>query len=103
VQSTIRRLKSSKKEIDSILNELCADLSRPRLLNILAWLLNHLLVKMYNEGIFIRESEFKKVKDAAINAQRLKLPLVILPSHKSHADYLVRKQCVIVYLGTYIG
>lgn len=56
---------------------------------IVAFTVNHILVRMYHQGIHINEQEFLQVKTAAEEAKRRKISLIFLPNHKSHVDYLV--------------
>jgi glycerol-3-phosphate O-acyltransferase len=60
-------------------------------------------VRMYNQGIHIKESEFLEVhshsryifmlflqvRKVALEAEKKKQSLIFLPCHKSHVDYLV--------------
>lgn len=47
------------------------------------------MMKMYKQGVNIRESEFNRLKNIAINAAASKTPIIFLPCHKSHVDYIV--------------
>lgn len=75
----------------------------------LAFTLNNVLVRLYHQGIHIKESQWvevyqsrpmliynlptkainKQLKRVALIAQQKKESLVLLPCHKSHIDYLV--------------
>ncbi|KAJ1568215.1 hypothetical protein HK096_007226, partial [Nowakowskiella sp. JEL0078] len=54
-----------------------------------AFVINNVLVKLYHQGIHIREAEFMEVRKYAEIAQRRKQSMIFLPCHKSHVDYLV--------------
>lgn len=44
---------------------------------------------MYHRGIHVKEEEFSPVREIAKKAAAEKLPIIFLPCHKSHIDYLV--------------
>lgn len=71
------------------LDALVADMSSKRLVRLAAFVVNNILVRMYNQGIHIKESELRAVRQAAVEAERKKQSLIFLPCHKSHVDYLV--------------
>ncbi|RUS23656.1 acyltransferase-domain-containing protein [Jimgerdemannia flammicorona] len=60
-----------------------------RVLRLFAFAVNNILVRLYHQGIHIKESEFVVLRNAAIEAERSRRSLILLPSHKSHVDYLV--------------
>ncbi|KAI8643609.1 hypothetical protein BD408DRAFT_414566 [Parasitella parasitica] len=60
-----------------------------RTLRFFAFVVNNILVRLYHQGVHIRESEWVELKRVAILAQEKKQSLIFLPSHKSHIDYLV--------------
>lgn len=53
-----------------------------------AFIVQNVLSQLYN-GIHLSQKEMSRVKDIAIKAQAEGIPLVLLPTHKSHIDYLV--------------
>jgi 1-acyl-sn-glycerol-3-phosphate acyltransferase len=55
----------------------------------IAFVVNNMLVKMYHQGIHIREDELSSLKSIAESAAAKKIPIIFLPCHKSHIDYLV--------------
>jgi 1-acyl-sn-glycerol-3-phosphate acyltransferase len=59
------------------------------LLRFFAFLINNILVRMYHQGIHIKESEFLELRRVAEYCAEKKYSMVILPCHKSHIDYLV--------------
>jgi len=54
-----------------------------------AFLINNILVRMYHQGIHIKESEFLELRRIAEYCAANKYSMVVLPCHKSHIDYLV--------------
>lgn len=54
-----------------------------------AFLINNILVRMYHQGIHIKESEFLELRRVAEYCAEKRYSMVILPCHKSHIDYLV--------------
>ncbi|KAI7905108.1 uncharacterized protein BX663DRAFT_501774 [Cokeromyces recurvatus] len=58
-------------------------------LRFFAFIVNNILVRLYHQGVHIRESEWVNLKRVALLAQEKKQSLIFLPSHKSHIDYLV--------------
>ncbi|KAJ9071859.1 hypothetical protein DSO57_1033031 [Entomophthora muscae] len=73
----------------SILDRLSANMNSLPFIKLFAFTLNTILVRMYHQGIYIKESEFAKVREAAKLASERGVPLIVLPCHKSHVDYLV--------------
>lgn len=73
----------------SILDRLSANMNSLPFIKLFAFTLNTILVRMYHQGIYIKESEFVKVREAAQLASERGVPLIVLPCHKSHIDYLV--------------
>ena len=74
-----------QKNIDGLV----ADMSSPNILGFGVWVVNNILVRMYNQGIHIKQSEFMEVREAAVQAQKDGVSLLFLPCHKSHVDYIV--------------
>ncbi|KAI8886316.1 putative acyltransferase [Backusella circina FSU 941] len=54
-----------------------------------AFTVQAVLMKLYHQGLHIRESEWVELKRVALMAQEKKQSLILLPSHKSHIDYMV--------------
>jgi len=54
----------------------------------LATCVQYILQQMYT-GIHLSQRELQRVKEAAVKAHEQNIPLLILPTHKSHIDYLV--------------
>ena len=52
-------------------------------------MIESILMRMYNKGIFIKQKEMDLLKEMATKAKKEKISLIVLPSHKSHIDYLV--------------
>eukprot|EP01114_Cavostelium_apophysatum_P020927 TRINITY_DN7157_c0_g1_i1.p1 TRINITY_DN7157_c0_g1~~TRINITY_DN7157_c0_g1_i1.p1 ORF type:complete len:731 (+),score=200.79 TRINITY_DN7157_c0_g1_i1:88-2280(+) len=53
-----------------------------------AYVVQNILLQLYN-GIHVSQKEIQRVKEAAAKAQQEGVSLVLLPTHKSHVDYLV--------------
>ncbi|KAI9498880.1 hypothetical protein BDB00DRAFT_797081 [Zychaea mexicana] len=47
------------------------------------------LSRIYDQGVYIKESQWEELRKIATMAQKNKQALLLLPSHKSHVDYLV--------------
>ncbi|KAI8331761.1 putative acyltransferase [Chlamydoabsidia padenii] len=60
-----------------------------RFIRFFAFTVNNILVRLYHQGIHIKESEWIELKRVALIAQEKKQSLILLPCHKSHVDYLV--------------
>ncbi|CAJ0649031.1 560_t:CDS:10 [Entrophospora sp. SA101] len=82
-----------KKELqdvaDKMVDKLVADLNSLRFIRLFGFCINNILVRMYHQGVHISEREFLEVRRVAILAAENSQSLIILPSHKSHIDYLV--------------
>ncbi|KAL1920575.1 uncharacterized protein VTP21DRAFT_952 [Calcarisporiella thermophila] len=72
-----------------MVNTLCAELNSVNHIKLFAFIINIILARMYPHGIFIRQSELMELRHVANKAAKNKHPLIFLPSHKSHLDYLV--------------
>ncbi|KAI8842555.1 hypothetical protein BC829DRAFT_364240 [Chytridium lagenaria] len=72
-----------------IIDGMVADMNRMSVIKFVAFSVNNILVRMYHQGIHIRESEFFELKKWAEMAEKNNLSLIFLPCHKSHVDYLV--------------
>ncbi|KAG0188238.1 hypothetical protein DFQ28_005196 [Apophysomyces sp. BC1034] len=73
----------------AILDKCVASMDDIRIVRMFAFTVNNILVRLYHQGIHIKESEWVELKRVALHAQQHKQSLLILPSHKSHIDYLV--------------
>ncbi|KAG0233773.1 hypothetical protein BGW42_007233 [Actinomortierella wolfii] len=69
--------------------KLVADMSSMKFIRFFAFVVNNILVRMYHQGIHIKESEFLELRRVAEYCAEKKYSLIILPCHKSHIDYLV--------------
>ncbi|KAI8909284.1 hypothetical protein DFJ77DRAFT_512992 [Powellomyces hirtus] len=76
-------------QLVKIMEAMVADMSSISTIRLVAFFINSMLVRMYHQGIHIRESEFIEVQKYARYAEEQKMSLIFLPSHKSHVDYLV--------------
>ncbi|OZJ06950.1 hypothetical protein BZG36_00135 [Bifiguratus adelaidae] len=92
--------KAQRRKEQALLNELNAaakdiavkcfsHMESLRTLRFFAFTINNILVRLYHQGIHIRESDFNELKQVALECARSKRSLILLPSHKSHIDYLV--------------
>ncbi|KAJ3229738.1 hypothetical protein HDU78_008870 [Chytriomyces hyalinus] len=77
------------KQANGMINGMIANLDSISELKALAFTIHYILVRMYHQGIHIREREFLELKKTAEYAEKNKLSLIFLPCHKSHVDYLV--------------
>jgi 1-acyl-sn-glycerol-3-phosphate acyltransferase len=82
-------LQQTRKEVYHVLMNMMTDMSSTRTLKFVAFVVTNILMRMYHQGIHIKESEFLEVKKVAQLAQDEKVSLIFLPNHKSHIDYLV--------------
>ncbi|KAG1520109.1 hypothetical protein G6F52_007976 [Rhizopus delemar] len=73
----------------SIVEKAVATVDSMRILRFFAFVVNTILVRLYHQGLHIRENEWVELKRVALIAQEKKESLIFLPSHKSHIDYLV--------------
>jgi glycerol-3-phosphate O-acyltransferase len=71
-----------KSRASKMLDEIGASISF-RAIEIMGWILEKVFARIY-DGIEYSQEEFARVRDAA-----RKGPLLLLPSHKSHIDYLL--------------
>ncbi|RCH90268.1 hypothetical protein CU098_003351 [Rhizopus stolonifer] len=88
-----RQRKALRKELEvvaaAIVKKAVATPDSKRTLRFFAFVVNNILVRLYHQGVHIRESEWVELKRVALIAQEKKQSLIFLPSHKSHIDYLV--------------
>ncbi|KAJ3229196.1 hypothetical protein HDU81_005563 [Chytriomyces hyalinus] len=88
-----RKIKEAEGEVwkqaNGMINGMIANLDSISELKALAFTIHYILVRMYHQGIHIREREFLELKKTAEYAEKNKLSLIFLPCHKSHVDYLV--------------
>lgn len=82
MRATGRSEKSIHEEIDRELRKLCAT-PDPTTLSILHRLLDRVWHKIY-DGVEVDQEGLERVREAARHG-----PLILMPSHKSHIDYLV--------------
>ncbi|KAI8385656.1 hypothetical protein BD560DRAFT_383998 [Blakeslea trispora] len=92
-----KRIQKKKKALIRELEAMTAAIaekaiSKPdsrRTFRLLSFAVNVILVRLYHQGLHIRESEWVELKRVALLAQEKKQSLLFLPSHKSHIDYMV--------------
>ncbi|KAI9265280.1 putative acyltransferase [Phascolomyces articulosus] len=48
-----------------------------------------ILARLYDQGIYINKNQWVELRRIALIAEKNKQPLLLLPSHKSHIDYMV--------------
>jgi len=88
-----RKRKTFKQELEAvaktIANKCFSRMDDVRLLRFFAFTINNILVRLYHQGIHIKESEWMELRRVAQIAEQKKQSLILLPSHKSHVDYLV--------------
>ncbi|KAF9436837.1 hypothetical protein BGZ76_002833 [Entomortierella beljakovae] len=87
------RRKSLEEELTAVaktnIAKLVADMNSLKFIRFFAFLINNILVRMYHQGIHIKESEFLELRKVAEYCAEKKYSMIILPCHKSHIDYLV--------------
>ncbi|CAO3564048.1 unnamed protein product [Mortierella alpina] len=71
------------------IDKLVCDMNSMKFIRFFAFLINNILVRMYHQGIHIKESEFLELRRVAEYCAEKKYSMVVLPCHKSHIDYLV--------------
>ncbi|KAJ3296892.1 hypothetical protein HK104_001043, partial [Borealophlyctis nickersoniae] len=79
----------TREQLVKMMNVMVAEMTSMRSIRVIAFVINNILVRMYHQGIHIRESEFIELRQCAEYAAKNKMSLIFLPSHKSHVDYLV--------------
>ncbi|ORX51323.1 acyltransferase-domain-containing protein, partial [Hesseltinella vesiculosa] len=88
-----RQQRALRRELQAvakgIADKCVAKMDDIRFIRFFAFLINNVLVRLYHQGIHIKESEWVELKRVALMAQEKKQSLILLPSHKSHIDYLV--------------
>ncbi|GAA5798730.1 glycerol-3-phosphate acyltransferase [Helicostylum pulchrum] len=88
-----KQRKALRKELEvvakAIIEKAVSTLDSNRTLRFFAFIVNNILVRLYHQGLHIRESEWVELKRVALIAQEKKQSIIFLPSHKSHIDYLV--------------
>ncbi|KAI8993177.1 hypothetical protein BDB01DRAFT_775443 [Pilobolus umbonatus] len=89
----MKKRNEARRELEvvakAIAEKAIATLDSSRTLRFFAFIVNNILVRLYNQGLHIRESEWVELKRVALLSQDKKQSLIFLPSHKSHIDYLV--------------
>ncbi|KAF9579164.1 hypothetical protein BGW38_004682, partial [Lunasporangiospora selenospora] len=87
------RRKTLESELQAVaktnIDKLVCDMNSMKFIRFFAFLINNILVRMYHQGIHIKESEFLELRRVAEYCAQNKYSMVILPCHKSHIDYLV--------------
>ncbi|KAI7862007.1 putative acyltransferase [Spinellus fusiger] len=73
----------------TIVDKCIANMNSVRIFRGLVFLVHVGLARLYHQGVHIKESEWIELKRVALIAQEKKQSLILLPSHKSHVDYLV--------------
>ncbi|KAI9017525.1 acyltransferase-domain-containing protein [Gaertneriomyces semiglobifer] len=77
------------RQLVKMMEGMVADMNSLRTIKFIAFLINNMLVRMYHQGVHIRENEFVMLRKYAEYAEKNKLSMIFLPCHKSHVDYLV--------------
>ncbi|KAF8978632.1 hypothetical protein BGZ46_006253 [Entomortierella lignicola] len=87
------RRKTLEDELTAVaktnIDKLVADMNSMKFVRFFAFLINNILVRMYHQGIHIKESEFLELRRVAEFCAEKKYSMIVLPCHKSHIDYLV--------------
>ncbi|KAI8824355.1 acyltransferase-domain-containing protein [Fimicolochytrium jonesii] len=79
----------TQRRLVRMMDGMVASMSSIRTIRFVAFFINSMLVRMYQQGIHIRENEFVELQKVARYAEKNRISLIFLPSHKSHVDYLV--------------
>ncbi|KAJ3016431.1 hypothetical protein HKX48_004039 [Thoreauomyces humboldtii] len=79
----------TQAQLVKMMESMIADMHSISTIRFVAFFINSMLVRMYHQGIHIRESEFIELQKYARYAEQNKMSVIFLPSHKSHVDYLV--------------
>jgi glycerol-3-phosphate O-acyltransferase len=82
-------LKETVTGADAIIESLVANLSNDRVTAFSAVALKNIFGALYQSGINIRPTQIQQLQHIATFAASRSLPIVFLPCHKSHVDYLV--------------
>ncbi|KAI9205226.1 putative acyltransferase [Polychytrium aggregatum] len=72
-----------------IIDKLIANMTSITTVRFIAFMTGNMLMRLYHQGIHIRESEWRMLQETAKLAEKKGLSLIVLPCHKSHIDYLV--------------
>ncbi|RKP08223.1 hypothetical protein THASP1DRAFT_15940, partial [Thamnocephalis sphaerospora] len=93
VSKVVEREDQLERELEVVVRNMAdkmfADFSSLRTVRVFAFALSNILVRLYHQGIHIKESELLELRRHAIKAQQNKQSLIVLPCHKSHVDYLL--------------
>ncbi|TPX34175.1 glycerol-3-phosphate 1-O-acyltransferase [Synchytrium microbalum] len=76
------------KYVNKIVDNMTAQMESKSLIRFMAFIMNNLVVRLYNQGVHIRQDEFVALREAALKAQKENVSLIFLPCHRSHIDYL---------------
>ncbi|KAI7850552.1 putative acyltransferase [Circinella umbellata] len=96
-EERIKRIEKQRKRLQKelevvakgITDKCVSTMDDIRAVRFFAFALNNVLVRLYHQGIHIKESQWVELKRVALMAQQKKQSLILVPSHKSHIDYLV--------------
>ncbi|KAI3638637.1 hypothetical protein MIR68_003135 [Amoeboaphelidium protococcarum] len=72
-----------------LVNGMVADVSSQLVADFMESTVGVFLKRLYNQGIHVKLGQVDAVKQVAVDAERRHLPLLFLPGHKSHMDYVV--------------
>ncbi|KAG2227412.1 hypothetical protein INT45_007437 [Circinella minor] len=56
---------------------------------VLVTMVDIILSRLYDQGVYVKESQWEELRKTAEYAQKNNQTLLLLPAHKSHIDYLV--------------
>ncbi|CDH56283.1 glycerol-3-phosphate acyltransferase protein [Lichtheimia corymbifera JMRC:FSU:9682] len=88
-----KQYQARRKELEAMAHKIIAGCvatqdSRPKL-RLLLSAVDLLLARLYHHGVYIEENQWVELKRVAMHAEKNNLPLILLPAHRSHIDYLV--------------
>ncbi|KAI9592107.1 acyltransferase-domain-containing protein [Syncephalis fuscata] len=89
VEREVRLERELEVVVRNMADKMFADFSSQRLIRAFVFTVNNIFVRLYHQGIHIKESELLELRRHAIKAQQNRQSLIILPCHKSHVDYLL--------------
>ncbi|RKP12924.1 acyltransferase-domain-containing protein [Piptocephalis cylindrospora] len=93
VKAEMRQRRQMEKELDllarRIIGKLIANLNSIRPIKLMAFGLGNILARLYHEGITIHHAEYAELRKQAVRAAARGQSLIVVPSHRSHIDYLL--------------
>lgn len=82
-------IKALKLQAAQTVQNMIANVSSTWATRVFGYSVKTMLGRMYHHGVHVRESEIERLRLVATDAAKQGVPLIFLPCHKSHVDYLV--------------